>query len=160
MSTEQRYDSAPETLQHIKEVRDYLYNAADELSQRGKLHDYSKLISPEREYFDKYTPLLGTVEFGTPEYLEQVQNLRPALDHHYANNSHHPQHYENGITGMNLFDIVEMFFDWKASSERTKNGDIRRSIDINAERFGISKQLKNILVNTLDYVNKEGSQWK
>lgn len=74
--------------------------------------------------------------------------MEPALDHHYANNSHHPQHYENGVDGMDLFDIVEMFFDWKAAGERTKDGDIFKSININKERFGLSEQLVKIFENT------------
>ena len=51
---------------------------------------------------------------------------------------------------MDLFDIMEMFYDWLASGERGKpgTGDIFKSIDINSERFGISKQLKKILKNT------------
>jgi hypothetical protein len=75
--------------------------------------------------------------------------LKPALDHHYANNSHHPQFYKNGIDGMNLLDLVEMFFDWKAATERTKDGDIRKSIEINSTRFNISPQLVSIFVNTI-----------
>lgn len=149
------YDSAKDTQDHIDLVSHYLQLAGNELYVRGKMHDASKLQSPEKEYFDKYTPRLATLQFGTEEYHQNIQDLKPALDHHYANNSHHPQHYENGVNGMNLFDLVEMFFDWKAAGQRGKNGDIRKSIEINAERFGISKQLRSILVNTVEFMKKE-----
>lgn len=152
-----KYDSTQDTQEHIDKVAAYLEIVGGILYERGQNHDASKLQEPEKEYFDKYTPRLAELTFGTPEYTQNIQDLKPALEHHYKNNSHHPQYYENGITGMNLFDIIEMFFDWKASGERGKKGtgNIYKSIDINAERFGISKQLKQILTNTAKYMGYE-----
>jgi len=49
---------------------------------------------------------------------------------------------------MTLFDIVEMFFDWKSSSERHDDGDIYFSIKSNKDRFKMSDQLINIFNNT------------
>ena len=49
---------------------------------------------------------------------------------------------------MSLWDICEMFCDWKASSERVRAGNILKSIETNAERFKIDNQLKQILINT------------
>ena len=99
-------------------------------------------------YFDKLTPLLAGSEFGSSEYRDFLKQLKPALDHHYAKNSHHPEHYWDGINGMDLFDIIEMFADWKAASERHENGDIYKSIEINKRRFEMSAQLKQIFINT------------
>jgi hypothetical protein len=76
--------------------------------------------------------------------------LEVALNHHYANNSHHPQHYENGINGFDLFDLMEMFFDWKAATERTKDGNIYSSIEYNKTRFEISEQICQIFKNTAE----------
>ena len=75
--------------------------------------------------------------------------MKPALDHHYAANSHHPEHYEKGILGMSLLDLIEMLCDWKAATHRHKDGDIRRSIEINQQRFGYSDSLKQIFLNTV-----------
>lgn len=154
---EENYDSTKDTQEHIDKVFRYLQKAANELIKRGQEHDESKLESPEKEYFDKYTPRLANLIFGTEEYIQNIQDLKPALTHHYENNDHHPQYFENGINGMNLFQLLEMFFDWKASGERGKEGtgNIYKSIDINAERFGISKQLKQILINTAKYMGYE-----
>lgn len=146
------YDSTPETKEHINKVLGLLTKCAEDLVHRGEIHDASKLTSPEKEYFDKYTPELSGMVYGSEEYRESCRKLKPAIDHHYQLNSHHPQHYENGINGMNLFDIMEMLMDWKASTERGKDGDIRKSLNINAERFGISKQMRQILNNTIDYL--------
>jgi hypothetical protein len=51
---------------------------------------------------------------------------------------------------MSLLSIIEMLADWKAASERTKQGSIARSLTVNIERFGIEPQLAWILSNTID----------
>ncbi len=145
-----KYDSKIDTLKHKMRVYQLLFAIAGELEDRAKVHDKSKLKSPEKELFDEFTPKLAGSTYGSDEYKEMLKGLRPALDHHYANNSHHPEHYANGIDGMNLLDLIEMFFDWKAASERHNNGNIYESIKINQKRFGISDQLVSILNNTAD----------
>lgn len=77
-----------------------------------------------------------------------LKELQVALQHHYANNSHHPEHYVDGVNGYDLFDLVEMFFDWKAATERHNDGDIYKSIEANKERFKISQQVTDIFTNT------------
>ena len=152
-------DSTQETIDHINQVQYYLNKASFELVNRGKVHDASKLKEPEKSYFDRIAGTVGDLAYGSPEYKAFIdENLKPALEHHYANNSHHPQYYEDGINDMSLFDIMEMFFDWKASGERTKGGNIYKSIDINQARFGISKQLTRILINTAKYLGYEESE--
>ncbi len=49
---------------------------------------------------------------------------------------------------MTLVDIVEMLCDWKAASLRQNNGNLLKSIEVNAQRFGYDDQLKNIFINT------------
>lgn len=149
------YDSKADTLEHIKRVQDLLTMAAIELVTRGVLHDASKLESPEKELFDLYSPLLKDLKFGSDEYIDSLDKLKVALDHHYEHNSHHPQHYKNGINDMTLFDIIEMFIDWQAASERTKNGNIIDSIELNEKRFNINPQLTGIFKNTVKFLNNE-----
>jgi len=141
-------DSTQSTLNHKKRVEELLTLASEEIKNRGINHDNSKLESPEKELFDEHTHKLGGSIFGSEQYNTFLKDLKPALDHHYENNSHHPEHYDNGINGMDLFDLIELFFDWKASGERHRGGNIYHSIEINKERFGISDQLEQILKNT------------
>lgn len=143
-----KYDSEAGTLQHMKRVAELLTEAAKELIDRANKHDLSKLSDEEKTYFDEYTPKLATATFGSDEYMQFLKDLKPALDNHYAKNSHHPEFYENGINGMNLFDIIELFFDWKASGERHNDGNIYKSIEINKKRFKMSDQLEEIFINT------------
>jgi hypothetical protein len=144
------YDSTADTLLHIKRVNELLSEAAIELLNRGIVHDMSKLESPEKELYDEHTPKLKSLTFGTPEYYKNLEDIKPALDHHYAHNSHHPQFYEDGVDGMDLFDVIEMLIDWKAATERHEDGNIWKSIGINKERFGLSDQLVNIFKNTAE----------
>lgn len=139
-----------ETLKHIHKVRANLYKCIEELDNRARLHDLSKLDSPEKEIFGEHTPELAKVEYNSPEYKALLEKVKPAIDHHYANNRHHSEYHKNGINDMDLIDILEMLMDWKAATERNKNGNIRTSIDKNKERYGISDQLTQILHNTIN----------
>jgi len=143
------YDSTQDTKEHINKVRARLQECIGQLEARSWIHDASKLESPEKEAFDEVTPLLRGLTYGSPEYHAGTAKLGEALAHHYANNSHHPEHYADGIDGMTLIDLVEMLCDWKAASERHADGDIARSIEINRQRFAISDQLASILRNTV-----------
>lgn len=137
-----------ETQKHIEKVRKYIRFFTDKLTTRGVNHDASKLESPEVEIFAEHTDCLKDLIYDSEEYREHLAAMKPALDHHYATYRHHPEHFQNGIDDMNLIDLVEMFADWKASSERQKDGNLLLSIEKNAKRFNISAQLKQILINT------------
>lgn len=137
-----------ETMRHIERVRNLLNKVAQDMLQRGEEHDQSKMESPEVEFFTEYTPKLRGMTYGSAEFNECKKQMKPAMDHHYATNAHHPEHFKDGINDMTLLDIIEMLVDWKASSERHNDGNILKSIEINADRFGISPQLTKILENT------------
>ena len=137
-----------ETQKHIENVRKYIRFVIDKLETRGVKHDASKLEPPEVELFAEMTPKLAAVTYGSDEYKEALEKLKPALEHHYASNRHHPEHFVNGINDMTLIDVVEMFCDWKASTLRHNDGNLLKSIEINAERFNMDGQLKQILMNT------------
>jgi len=153
LTIEQKATNA-ETWKHIHRVRTLLDFCIAKLLDRGKNHDQSKLESPEVEMFTEYTPQLAQTTFGSTEYNELKKKLKPALDHHYANNRHHPEHFKNGIEDMNLVDLIEMICDWKASSERHNDGNIRKSIELNCGRFEITPQLMKILENTADLLSQ------
>lgn len=139
-----------ETWKHIHRVNQLINAVITELLKRGEKHDQSKLTSPEVELFAEHTDKLSKTTFGSADYEESKKLLKPALDHHYANNRHHPEFFKNGVDDMNLIDLIEMLIDWKASSERHNNGNIRKSLEINGKRFDISNQLLKILENTLE----------
>ena len=137
-----------DTLDHIEKVRKYLKFCTDKMTMRGIEHDKSKLEEPELSYFAEANSRLAGLSYGSDEYKKNLEDLKPALDHHYSRNGHHIQHYQNGINDMNLIDVIEMLCDWKASTLRQHDGNLLKSIEINAENFKINKQLKQILINT------------
>jgi len=144
-----KYSSIEDTLKHKQTVTKYLNIIIKELIKRSEEHDNSKMEIGEVEYFDIYTPKLKDVTYGSPEYNEMLKELKPALDHHYANNKHHPDHFANGISDMDLIDLIEMVCDWKASSQRMSDGNILTSIQKNQSRFGYDEQLNSIFINTV-----------
>jgi len=142
------YDSKQETLNHRDVVIDFALLIANELIETVTLHDKSKLHEPELSIFNEFTPKLKGSTYGSDEYKSFLKEMKVALDHHYQTNRHHPEHFENGIRGMNLVDLSEMFCDWMAATKRHADGDIMRSIEINQERFGYSDDIKEVLKNT------------
>lgn len=137
-----------ETHKHVRKVQHFLNIFIQDLLHRGANHDNSKFEEPELSIFAEQTPLLGKVQYGSDEYKALLNQVKPAIDHHYSKNDHHPEFHKNSINDMDLMQICEMLADWRAASERNKNGNIRKSIDINAEKYDMSPQLKRILENT------------
>jgi len=158
MLTIEELTTNQETQRHIDTVRKFLFKIISELYIRGLDHDKSKLDEPELSIFCKFTPKLAETTYGSEEYKGFLREMRPALDHHYSKNRHHPEffypevsHLEDGdeVSCMNLIDLIEMFCDWKSATMRHDDGDLNKSIEINAKRFNLSNQLKNILINTV-----------
>ena len=171
-------DQRPNTLKHIETVRKLLDTFCGELFYCGRIHDVSKLESPEREIFDEYTPKLKNTTYGSDEYKTYLKEMSVALDHHYAKNRHHPEHFiryvcngcfkeykeepnicnvcgysqfqeESDVSQMNLVDLIEMLCDWKAATLRHEDGDVNKSIEINRKRFNIPDSIVTILFNTV-----------
>lgn len=142
------YDSTEDTKAHIERVQALLAMMAGALISRARIHDKSKLEEPEKSGFDEFTPKLRETTYGSPEYEKLRAGLGEVLKHHYAHNRHHPEHHPSGVDDMNLLDIVEMFCDWKAATERHADGDLGKSITHNTERFALSEQLAAIFRNT------------
>jgi hypothetical protein len=139
------------SLRHIARVRELLGMCATEMIRRGDVHDKSKFDPIEADALAEMQVLIeteGQAAYGTKEYKRRTAILKPMLDHHYANNSHHPEHYPDGVVGMDLFDLVEMFMDWKAASERGEESSMNLSYSV--EKLGLPPMLESILRNTAD----------
>lgn len=137
-----------QTLRHMETVRNHINFCVKELLGRAEHHDQSKLQSPEAEIFEEYTPKLRDLTYGSDEYKDCLVKMGGALDHHYANNQHHPEHFPNGMEDMNLIDILEMVCDWYSATKRHNDGNILISIEKNQEKYGFSNDFKKVLINT------------
>lgn len=137
-----------DTNKHRDLVRLYMDRLADTIKDNGERHDQSKLEEPELSTFAEYGPKLKETKFPSLEYNKYLKEMNKGLDHHYANNRHHPQHFADGISGMNLLDIIEMVCDWVAAGKRMKDSSFEESVEFQAKRFGISDQLRQIILNS------------
>ena len=144
------FDSVQETLEHKRLVLRFIEMLITLIKARGETHDDSKLLEPERSIFTIFSRKLINNKYGDADYERNKRMMKTALQHHYDRNSHHPEHYPDGVNNMDLVDIIEMLCDWKAASMRHQDGDITRSIEKCSERFKIDDQLKNILLNTAE----------
>jgi hypothetical protein len=147
---EDPYDSTVDTMTHVRRVRELIGQVRGELDERARDHDLCKLNPPEKEIFDEFTPKLKRSTYGSDEYRGFLKEMKVALDHHYAESRHHPEHFENGVSSMNLIDLIEMLADWKAASERHEDGNIYKSIMHNTARFGMSAWLVDCLLHTAE----------
>lgn len=148
-------ESVPVTLRHIVRVRELMGLFAIEMIRRGDIHDRSKFDPIEQGPLDEMQRLIdaeGPAPYGSDEYRRRTALLGPMLEHHYAANSHHPEHYGPdhpdgaGIAGMDLLDLVEMFMDWKAASERGAESAMNLSYSV--QKLGIPPMLESVFRNT------------
>ena len=140
------YDCTADILEHKRKVEYWMRDFTALIEARAKNHDNSKLEPEEKYVFDEYTPKLKTLAFGSDEYKASLAAMGEGLKHHYKANRHHPEHFDNGVNGMTLYDLVEMFCDWLAAAE-AKHTPI--DIDYLAKRFNLAPQLIDILLNTM-----------
>lgn len=113
---------------------------------RGFKHDWSKLGWYEAKHYAKTIFDLRGSTYGTKKYKQMLEDIKPAIKHHYKKNSHHPEHYKNGFQDMSELDKLEMIADWLAATKRHADGNIYRSIEINQKRFGYNDEDKKWLI--------------
>ena len=139
--------------QHKDGVKTYLEIISMLLNTRALTHDNSKSSDEEYKYY-KMANSVNRNDFKT--YEEYMDYIKPTLDkglkHHYENNRHHPEFFDNGIDDMTLIDIMEMIVDWCISIKQ--NGkDLYKEIQYNFDKYNVSEQLKKIIINTYKYID-------
>jgi len=146
-----RDDVMRDTLDHVARVRQLVQNVSFDLIKRAGDHDRSKFSEEEFPLFAEATPALHRLTYGSPEYRAALKSIKPAVDHHYEWNRHHPEWHKGGIHDMTLADLIEMLADWKAATERHDDGDLVLSIVQNGKRFGYDRTFATMLINTAKF---------
>ena len=131
---------------HNNNVQNNIADVLANLARRMAEHDQSKYYDEEYDLVVG-KPYLETLEYNTPEYKAGLERVQDAVDHHYMLNTHHPEHFPDGVKGMTLLDLIEMACDWQAASIE-HNSTFLESIKRNVERFGLSIEMQEILMNT------------
>ena len=100
---------------HRETVASQLERLADELRQRGRDHDRSKLQLDEFEGYERINAAGREHPYGSPE-LKKAIRAEECVKLHYARNSHHPEHHYESTEEMSFMDIIEMVIDWYSAS--------------------------------------------
>ena len=127
----------------MKSIKDYLKKYSPEQIARNKYyHDEFDA------YRAKFYPTESEIKNSDPDLVKA--NFKKAWTHHYKTNRHHPEYFVefHSTIDTDPVALMEMLCDWKASSERQKDGNLLKSIEINAARFEYDDQLKQIFINT------------
>ena len=135
------------TLAHINQVKSKMEFFASVLATRGTSHDSSKLIEPE------YSGWLAMDQeprypYGSEKYYDKINRYKEVLEHHYSLNSHHPEHFENPSTQMDLVDLIEMLCDWFSYSNNISWLEGYNTINSQCARFGLNDTIRHLLLNT------------
>lgn len=140
-------------INHKEKVKKLISNMSTLLWKRGDSHDDSKLEEPE---FSGYAENFISEEKRDPEseeYQECREKLEETITIHHRKNRHHPEFFGNGIKGMTLIDICELLCDWVATTRIQDKGNLRITIERNREKYKFSKELEQILLNTLELLD-------
>ncbi len=141
-------ESTRDAIRHIGMVQCYLNELIKEWITRSSVHDLSKLNEPELSGYAGLSDAVKGLKYGTDEYRAAFAPFKAIINHHYEANDHHPEHFKNGLAGMNLLQLVEMVCDWKAASLRTSS-TLEDSLEASFQRFKIEPQLAAIIYNTI-----------
>jgi len=131
---------------HINSVQQHMVNVITQLLTRMANHDQTKYLPDELDLV-LGKPYLDTLEYNSDEYRDGLARVQHAIDVHYSSNSHHPEHFAEGIQDMSLLSLLEMACDWKAAAD-AHNSTYLESINRNVGRFGLSIEMQYILQNT------------
>ena len=134
-------------LRHNFLVLTYMLSICAKLCHKALTHDLSKYQWKEAKHFIPHFHKLQKTKYGEKDYDDSLVEVKKALKHHYAKNMHHPEYFADGIRGMSLCDVIEMWCDWKAAVKKHKTGNIYKSLDHNTERFMLDGLIA-IFVNT------------
>lgn len=141
------------TLSHIRRVEAELTLLAGRLIERAANHDTSKFSEDEFVGFFKINKIAREFGYGSPEYRQSIEDGKPTFDLHYGRNSHHPEHWPDGVNDMGLFDIIEMVIDWHVAWETYRRGPWSESVELQIKRFDLTPEqlyLVNLIAAELE----------
>ena len=121
---------------HRQLVTFFLREMARRLEARADLHDQTKYAPDEFEIFVEIQKIARTEKYGSPNYMESLKKLGL----HYERNSHHPEHWPNGVNDMGLLDFLEMAADWLAANSTYEDATLEEAQEVNAKRFELKPE--------------------
>lgn len=124
------------TLYHQRLVQQLMIKISQEIEKRAFSHDNSKL-NTEFPGLVNINYIAREQGFGSEDYQESLKS--EMVQHHWKVNDHHPEHFEKGISEMDLVQIIEMVCDWRAVSIQ-KNLNFHDMLQEQKKRFNPSEK--------------------
>lgn len=99
-----------------------------EVLQRAAKHDISKFTDNEWPGYYDINCL----------YIQDSDEAKKAIDHHYKNNDHHPEFWDNDMYKMPGEAILEMLLDWLAINQAKGTNVIEFLHQVAQERWNLN----------------------
>lgn len=131
-------------VEHTQLVQKLVWMFINDLMKEVLTHDFSKWQTEEYETFVNSRDSLNKSVSGNEEEYQKIL-ISEAVQHHYENNTHHPEYWSNKENSMPLHEIIIMFFDW-ASRTISKNGNLNDFWDYNIKKLNQCEQFHAIPV--------------
>lgn len=122
-----------------------------QLLKRAFCHDTSKYRWSEAKIFARTINDLEESTYGDEEYDKLLEKVDDAIKRHYERNDHHPEHHDDSIGGMTMFQLIEMIIDWYAATKKHNDGDIYQSIQHNKKQYDIEPEIVDLLTSVADH---------
>lgn len=124
-------------MRHREELTDGIESLVQDLRQRARKHDRSKIRLGEFEGFSQINGSAREHPYGSDGYREALKSQRGpdgCLTLHFSRNSHHPEYYDNPAN-MTFMDIIEMVIDWNAAVKTYGTNTLSDSLEVQRERL-------------------------
>lgn len=150
-----RNDVIKDLLKHRALVSSKMSMIGNDLAIRGRRHDNSKSEDTE-------VTLAIKAYYENGEDDNHFYNLSHAT--HVANNDHHPAHFENGISDMNLVQLTEYVCDIMSIAEEYYENE--PSVEnymyevMRDNPLGIPSDIAILIENTIQYIITRKQQLK
>lgn len=124
------------------------------MMSRSFSHDKSKEFDvAEFQAYVNMTIELEGLTYGTDEFKAVMNKYDYAIQLHYKNNDHHPEHFTNGFIDMNQYQKDEMVCDWVGSMiARNQLDGFEKSMSFNKDRFNIPDNEWQNIYDTAKYL--------
>ena len=124
-------------IRHKTALVEQLEMLSDELRQRGRLHDLSKLRLDEFSGFTGINQAAREHPYGSEAYravLFAENKKGSCIALHFQRNRHHPEFWDDP-KNMTWVDLIEMVFDWNAAAATYGQSSLVESLQVQRKRF-------------------------
>lgn len=143
---------------HLTFLRIGMDDVIHALERRALEHDLSKYGSTEFAGFTRINQTARLHPYGSDEYKDSLASEKPTIDHHYTNNTHHPEfHQQPGrkLEDMGWLDIIEMVCDWwSAWQSYGQKQSWSKNLAIQQKRFDFTEQQWWLVVQVAGFLEK------